>query len=179
MPFRPKFDQIYRGPWDFEPHCGVGIMMAGAPADRDKSEFIETLMRFGCNPVAAQRILADLDESGTRCVTLVSALDFNGLGEMLKDLGVVISVIPPSEAARRRTFDNSLMDAAALRLIVGEMPDRSEFTAAQIADIEVRAAEFAEGRRRIPHSLGFMQCAVDEARRRQDGLVLEAQPSPQ
>ncbi len=23
MPFRPKFDQIYRGPWDIEPHCGV------------------------------------------------------------------------------------------------------------------------------------------------------------
>jgi len=97
MPYRPKFDSLYSGPWPYDSSMGVGMRFDGLP--NDKEAFIEYLMDFSCHPKAGERIYSRIGCNGFDMVTVMSNLPFNEIANGLKRFGVSMSIIPPLEGA--------------------------------------------------------------------------------
>lgn len=112
MKFRPKFDDLWPGPWDHDVSAGVGLRFAGYPTDEAK--FIEILQSESCNPVASRRILIELAAKGEKFTTVMAHLPFNRLAREFKELGVTIEVIEPIQIQ-----DACTVDSIALSIAVG------------------------------------------------------------
>lgn len=110
MSFRPKFNKYFSGQWDYEQFEGVGIKLKGFPVDIKK--FIELLHNESCNPVATHRILKELKDNNVKYTTLRSHLNFNYIGDELKDIGVTMEIIPPYRLDKINTteLDNLAFD---------------------------------------------------------------------
>lgn len=93
MPFRPEFNSYFSGAWDYDSSEGVGLKLTGFPMDLNK--FIDLLHGESCNPVATRRILKELKEKNVKYTTLMSHLNFNFIGDTLKEIGVKMEIVPP------------------------------------------------------------------------------------
>lgn len=127
----PKFHRYHAGPWPYDYDDGVGLAISGQPTDAFK--LLELLQDVSCSPIAAHRILDDLERGLTRYTTVQSNLDFNEIGDALRDLGVTMEVIPP-----RKNMDTIRYDGAALALLQGRPPNLEDFSPAERLSIEQR-----------------------------------------
>jgi hypothetical protein len=94
MKFRPEFNKYFNGEWNYNQSEGVGLKLTGYPTDINK--FIDLLHGESCNPVATRRILKELNENKVKYTTLRSSLNFNYIGDHLKNIGVIMEIIPPA-----------------------------------------------------------------------------------
>src|ERR1700693_6222785 len=65
--FKPNFNKYHDGPWPYRSEQGVGLELSGSPTDSHL--FLDTTQGFGCNPVAAHRILNILRRGETKRTT--------------------------------------------------------------------------------------------------------------
>lgn len=115
-----KFDKYFQGEWPYETHAGVGIKLSGIPNNQEK--FISILQSESCNPLATRRILAQIIEKGFYLTTCVSTLNFNYIGDCLKEINVKMEIIPPIE----NPTDGSV-DMNALQIFKGKSIDTIYF----------------------------------------------------
>lgn len=115
MHFRPKFNKYFSGIWDYDSSKGVGLKLTGFPTSIDK--FIELLHGESCNPVATRRILQELKEKNIKYTTLMSHLDFNFIGDTLKEIGVTMEIVSPISLDK---VQNQELDYLAFDLFNGK-----------------------------------------------------------
>lgn len=112
MPFRPKFNKYFSGLWEYSGNDSVGLRLTGYPTDVVK--FLDVLQNESCNPVAARRILAELEIKGEKYTTLMANIDFDYVGDELKELSVTMEIVPPVEQAKINT---QILDRAVLEMV--------------------------------------------------------------
>jgi len=103
MSFRPEFNKYFKDKWDYSISAGVGLKLIGFPNDLDR--FIELLHGESCNPVATRRIINELKEKNEKYTTLMAHLNFNYIGDTLKDLGVKMEIVPPISADKLQNLE--------------------------------------------------------------------------
>jgi hypothetical protein len=103
MNFRPNFNKYFFEQWSYDSGAGVGLKLIGFPTDINK--FIELLHGESCNPVATRRILKELEEKGIKYTTLMSHLNFNYIGDQLKEIGVKMEIVPPISADKLQNLE--------------------------------------------------------------------------
>lgn len=74
---------------------GTGLRFDGYPTDVEKFSWI--LMRESCHPKAVLRILERIKQNGYDLLTVSSTLPFDKIKESLKEVGVIMTFIPPLE----------------------------------------------------------------------------------
>lgn len=116
MSKRPRFDDFYKGEWDYHSSAGVGLSFSGVPTDY--ISFLDILMGASCNPISSRRILNILERNETKYVTVMDSLNFNEIGHKLKEIGVTMKITPPFEYANETDIDdNSKIDMAVLAIV--------------------------------------------------------------
>jgi hypothetical protein len=117
--FRPKFNELYKGEWDYPEYMGVGLSFCGIP--NDYKLFLDILMSVSCNPVSSRRILEILEKNETKYVTVMARLDFNDIAKQLLEVGVSMQIVPPFDYADPEFIDNnSRVDMAVLNVLRGD-----------------------------------------------------------
>lgn len=115
-----KFGHLFTGEWTHPHSMGVGIELSGVPTSID--DFIEVLKDFSCNEIAARRVLNDLLTDGERKVTVMYHLNFLFLDKCLKEIGVNMKIIPPSNHSSEKYFEYSaIWDGEIENIIAGKM----------------------------------------------------------
>lgn len=118
-PFRPKFNDLYKGEWDYPEYMGVGLSFYGIP--NDYKLFLDILMSVSCNPVSSRRILEILEKNETKYVTVMARLDFNDIANQLLSIGVSMKIVPPFDYADPNFIENnSRVDMAVLNVLRGD-----------------------------------------------------------
>jgi hypothetical protein len=141
-----RINRYYAGEdWPFE-ESGVGISLEGVP--NDIGAFLDLLHSESCSPPAARRILAELEAGLIKRTTLVSSLNFNGLGDRLAALGVRMRVIPPKQPAVPIA-----VDAEVLARHVGHKHTRMESKDLE-ALVVSRQVQFDNSMKARPHDFG-------------------------
>lgn len=116
MPRGIKFEDFYQGEWPYPLNMGVGLSFEGIP--NDYQIFLDILMNASCNPVSARRILDILERNEIKYVTVMALLDFNSIGHALKEIGVVMKIVPPFEYENPNSpNDNDLIDRSVLDVV--------------------------------------------------------------
>jgi hypothetical protein len=141
-----RFGAYHSGDWPYAHPDGVGLALAGAPTD--VHAFIDILHGVSCNPVATRRILAELQAGQTKLTTVRANLNFIEIGDDLARVGVTMSIIPPGEPG------DPDIDAQALAIVLGAMPNLATHTEATQSEIAARAAHLRRSMTEIPHDFG-------------------------
>jgi len=129
-----KLGRFWKDPWPFPQEMGVGLRLTGYPSN--EKEFLGFLHQESCNPIAAIRILKELKERGEKLTTVRANFNFARLGDEFERLGVKMEVIPPVEK-----INDTVLDLAALDIVLGRAVDLSHFTEAEAREIEARAQQ--------------------------------------
>lgn len=93
---------------------GVGLKLSGQP--RNDDELRQFLYSVSCNPIATERIISELRETGTKLTTVQASLNFAYIGDELERLGIRMEIVEPVSTER---LNSAALDYAALRLATG------------------------------------------------------------
>jgi hypothetical protein len=132
MKFRPDFNNYFNGEWNYNQSEGVGLKLTGYPTNVNK--FIELLHNESCNPVATRRILKELNEKKIKYTTLMSHLNFNYIGDQLKEIGVIMEIIPPAPSNK---IQNAELDYLAFDLF----QNKQQMQFIQLGEIDKKEIE--------------------------------------
>ena len=146
----PRFNKYYNGEWPYSPRDGVGLKLTGYPTDID--QFLEILHGEICNPVAARRILDALEKDNIKYTTLMYHINFNYVGDMLKELNVKMEIVPPapSEKLNNQEIDFVVLDIA----LGGKRPSASQFKPDELPQVDDRLAAFKRSIAQHEHDFG-------------------------
>jgi len=90
---RPRFDTLYKEPWQFHRCDGVGVKFKGVP--KDIGALARVFEGHECPPDLARRAVLDLYAKGERVTTIMAHIDFDRLARECAPLGVSLEIVPP------------------------------------------------------------------------------------
>lgn len=106
---RPKFDDLYKGDWQYDLSDGVGLAFSGVPTDY--KIFLDILLQASCNPISSRRILNVLERNEIKYVTVMAFLNFNEIFHQLKEIGVKMEIVPPFKYEKTNSIEiNTYID---------------------------------------------------------------------
>lgn len=153
-----KYSRYYEGDWPYNESLGVGLSLEGNPMDY--REFLDILMEVSCNPIAARRILEVLGRGEKKYVTVMSGLNFNSIGDKLKEVGVVMKMIEPYDYNKSGSIltpeKNDIVDREVLLTIL-KKDNNVELESELKAIYEERLKEAKRNIEEKPHNFGVYE----------------------
>lgn len=151
-----KYDRYYNGEWPYDEMLGVGLSFEGKPTDY--KIFLDILMEVSCNPIAARRILEVLGRGEKKYVTVMSGLNFNSIGDKLKEVGVVMKMVEPYDYNKSGSIltpeKNDMVDREVLLTIL-KKDNNVELEIELKAIYEERLKEAKRNIEEKPHNFGL------------------------